>query len=83
MRLNRYLGTSPGFWCRLQLDYELMRADARMESASAARCGHMRREIPGMLKCKTAIDKGDFALRLLLWVQLGFRLGEWLLSAKA
>ena len=27
LRLSRYLGTSPGFWLRLQLDYELMRAE--------------------------------------------------------
>ena len=26
LRLSRYFGTSPGFWLRLQLDYELMRA---------------------------------------------------------
>lgn len=25
LRLSRYFGTSPGFWLRLQLDYELMR----------------------------------------------------------
>jgi plasmid maintenance system antidote protein VapI len=24
--LSRYFGTSPGFWLRLELDYELMRA---------------------------------------------------------
>ncbi len=27
LRLSRYFGTSPGFWLRLQLDYELMRAE--------------------------------------------------------
>ena len=27
LRLSRYLGTSPGFWLRLQLDYELMRTE--------------------------------------------------------
>jgi antitoxin HigA-1 len=27
LRLSRYLRTSPGFWLRLQLDYELMRAE--------------------------------------------------------
>jgi addiction module HigA family antidote len=27
LRLSRYLGTSPGFWLRLQLDYELMQAE--------------------------------------------------------
>lgn len=27
LRLSRYLGTSPGFWLRLQLDFELMRAE--------------------------------------------------------
>jgi addiction module HigA family antidote len=27
LRLSRYFGTSPGFWMRLQLDYELMRAE--------------------------------------------------------
>ena len=26
LRFSRYFGTSPGFWLRLQLDYELMRA---------------------------------------------------------
>ena len=26
LRLSRYFGTSPGFWLRLQLDYELMHA---------------------------------------------------------
>lgn len=26
LRLSRYFGTSPGFWLRLQLDYELMRS---------------------------------------------------------
>ena len=26
LRLSRYFGSSPGFWLRLQLDYELMRA---------------------------------------------------------
>lgn len=27
LRLSRYFGISPGFWLRLQLDYELMRAE--------------------------------------------------------
>ncbi len=27
LRLSRCFGTSPGFWLRLQLDYELMRAE--------------------------------------------------------
>ena len=27
LRLSRYFGTSPGFWLRLQLDYELMRTE--------------------------------------------------------
>ena len=27
LRLSRYFGTSSGFWLRLQLDYELMRAE--------------------------------------------------------
>lgn len=27
LRFSRYFGTSPGFWLRLQLDYELMRAE--------------------------------------------------------
>jgi addiction module HigA family antidote len=27
LRLSRYFGTSAGFWLRLQLDYELMRAE--------------------------------------------------------
>lgn len=27
LRLGRYFGTSPGFWLRLQLDYELMRTE--------------------------------------------------------
>ena len=27
LRMSRYFGTSPGFWLRLQLDYELMRAE--------------------------------------------------------
>ena len=27
LRLSRYFGTSPGLWLRLQLDYELMRAE--------------------------------------------------------
>ena len=26
LRPSRYFGTSPGFWLRLQLDFELMRA---------------------------------------------------------
>ena len=26
LRLSRYFGSSPGFWLRLQLDYERMRA---------------------------------------------------------
>jgi addiction module HigA family antidote len=26
LRFSRYFGTSPGFWLRLQLDYDLMRA---------------------------------------------------------
>lgn len=27
LRLSRYFGTTPGFWLRLQLDFELMRAE--------------------------------------------------------
>ena len=27
LRLSLYFGTSPGFWLRLQLDFELMRAE--------------------------------------------------------
>ncbi|MCF7731121.1 MAG: hypothetical protein K9N23_05520 [Akkermansiaceae bacterium] len=27
LRLSRDFGTSPGFWLRLQLDFELMRAE--------------------------------------------------------
>ena len=27
LRLSRYFGTSPGFWLRLQLDFDLMRAE--------------------------------------------------------
>ena len=27
LRFSRYFGTSPGFWLRLQLDYDLMRAE--------------------------------------------------------
>jgi plasmid maintenance system antidote protein VapI len=27
LRFSRYFGTSPGFWLRLQMDYDLMRAE--------------------------------------------------------
>jgi plasmid maintenance system antidote protein VapI len=27
MKMSRYFGTSPGFWLRLELDYEQMRAE--------------------------------------------------------
>ena len=35
LRFSRYFGTSPGFWLRLQLDYDLMRAEREVQPHAA------------------------------------------------
>ncbi len=58
LRLSRYFGTSQGFWLRLQLDYEMMRA-AREKGALIAREAH-----PYAVSEKPCRDfAGGYALR--------------------
>ena len=47
LRFSRNFGTSPGFWLRLQLDYDLMRAERENGERTNAKSSLMRREVPG------------------------------------
>jgi plasmid maintenance system antidote protein VapI len=45
---SAYLGTSPGFWLRLQLDYELMRAEREKGERISREVQRTRLKMPEM-----------------------------------